>query len=131
MCSADGKFYRKRLLVVSSWSLAVGPAEVGSAQRLCAVTNKFDEDGQPVAGPTNGGLCLADDQQPTTDDGVYVFALAFSLTWPPSSSTEYSTFSQWYCLRICSVFFCTKVVKESRLPETLSPAFFLAATSVL
>ena len=42
-------------------------------------------------------------------------------------STEYSTLSHLYCLRICSVFFWTKVVKESILPETFSPAFFFAA----
>src|SRR4030088_3473466 len=63
--------------------------------------------------------------------GCYAFALAFSLTPPSASSTEYSTLSQPYCLRICSVFFCTKVVKESKLPEIFSPAFFLAATRVL
>src|ERR1700693_2651148 len=61
----------------------------------------------------------------------YAFVLAFSLTCPPASSTENSTSWQPYCLRISSVFFCTKVEKESRLPETFSPAFFLAATSVL
>src|SRR5258708_32805113 len=62
---------------------------------------------------------------------LYVFALAFSLTWPSVSSTENSTSWQPYCLRISAVFFCTKVENESRLPETFSPAFFLAATRVL
>jgi len=33
-------------------------------------------------------------------------------------------------LRISAVFFCTKVEKESRLPETFSP-LLLAATRVL
>ena len=33
------------------------------------------------------------------------FAFAFSLTCPSVSSTEYSTLSHLYCLRICSVFF--------------------------
>src|SRR5712691_11759447 len=72
-------------------------------------------------GRTNnqGGLCL------------YDLALAFSLTCPPMSSTENSTSWQPYCLRISSVFLRTKEVKESRLPETFSPAFFLAATRVL
>src|SRR5215475_11355733 len=62
---------------------------------------------------------------------AYVLALAFSLTWPSASSTEYSTPSQRYCLRICSVFFCTNAVKEPKLPVTFSPAFFLAATRTL
>ena len=80
---------------------------------------------------SGSGRRTTDDQRSTINDSFYVLALAFSFTWPSVSSTEYSTFSQWYCLRICSVFFCTKVVKESMLPETFSPAFFLAATSVL
>src|SRR5579863_10502633 len=74
---------------------------------------------------------IADDQRLTTNDRSYVFALAFSFTCPPASSTENSTSWQWYCLRISAVFFCTNVEKESRLPVTFSPAFFLAATSVL
>src|SRR2546427_5559581 len=72
-----------------------------------------------------------DDQRRTTNDDSYTFALAFNLTSPLASSTEYSTLSQLYFLRICCVFFCTKVVNESKLPETFSPAFFLAATRVL
>src|SRR6266498_1735516 len=66
-----------------------------------------------------------------TGKQLYALAFAFSLTPVSVSSTEYSTFSQGYCVRICSVFFCTNWVKESMLPETFSPAFFLAATSVL
>src|SRR5205807_708924 len=63
--------------------------------------------------------------KPTTND--YTFALALSLTWPSWVSTVYSTVWQPYCLRICSVFFCTKEAKESRLPETASPALFFAS----
>src|SRR5580658_10507745 len=73
----------------------------------------------------------ANDQRLTTNDSLYAFALAFNLTCPPASSTENSTSWHPYCLRISSVFFCTKVENESRLPETFSPAFFLAVTSVL
>src|ERR1700733_1382887 len=61
----------------------------------------------------------------------YVLALALSFTWPLASSTEYSTSAQLYCLRICWVFFCTNTVKESKSPDTFSPALFLAATRVL
>ena len=57
-------------------------------------------------------------------DCRYAFALAFSLTCPSVSSTENSTSWQPYFLRISSVFFCTKVAKESRLPETFSPVCF-------
>ena len=42
-------------------------------------------------------------------NGSYAFALAFNLTCPSASSTENSTSWQPYCLRISSVFFCTKV----------------------
>ena len=35
----------------------------------------------------------------------YTLALAVSFTLPSATSTLYSTFSQPYCLRICSVFF--------------------------
>ena len=58
-------------------------------------------------------------------------AFAFRRTWPSCISTEYSTDWQWCCLRIWSVFFCTKEVKLSMLPVMDSPAFFLAAVSAL
>src|ERR1700691_148790 len=60
------------------------------------------------------------------DRAHYAFALAFNLTCPPAISTENSTSWHPYCLRISSVFFCTKLENELRLPETFSPAFFLA-----
>src|SRR6266496_3609127 len=37
-----------------------------------------------------------------TGKQLYALAFAFSLTPVSVSSTEYATFSQWYCLRICS-----------------------------
>jgi hypothetical protein len=63
--------------------------------------------------------------------GTHTFALALSRTCPLSISTEYSTEAQPYCLRIWSVFFCTKEAKLSMLPDTDSPAFFLASVRAL
>src|SRR3979411_605675 len=90
---------------------------ISNSHRVVLARKSYAEDGPQAAGRRRYGL--------------YAFALALSLTPPSASSTEYSTLSQPYCLRICSVFFCTKVVKESKLPEMFSPAFFLAATKVL
>src|SRR5260370_3738279 len=61
------------------------------------------------------------------EPGFQTLALALSRTCPFSSSTEYSTEWQPYSLRICSVFFCRKDLKESKPAELCSPALFLAS----
>src|SRR5262249_22616634 len=62
---------------------------------------------------------------------TYALGFAFSLTCPPSSSTEYSTVLQPYSLRSCSVFWWTNFLNEARLAEFFSPAFCRASDKAL
>src|SRR5260370_21434605 len=62
--------------------------------------------------------------------GGYSFTRAFNFTWPPATSTRYSTSLQPFCFFKSCVFLRTNSRKFSRESlSTFSPAFCFAATS--
>ncbi len=84
--------------VVGPWSLVVG-----LRRKFSGCPRPWGDSELSGGSMARGRAGRANDQRPRAND--YVFALALSFTWPLCISTVYSTSSQPYCLRICSVFF--------------------------